>query len=721
MIADISNWALALAILKVAVGLGLVIFVHELGHFAVAKLCGVKCEKFYLGFDIYGWKFCKFTWGETEYGIGVLPLGGYVKMLGQEDNPGRLKEEMERAKAQREAGDGAAAPKPAEEPVRDVKELEAALYDPRSYLAQTVPERMAIISAGVIMNVIFAFVLAVIAYTMGVRWVECAVGDVHPGEAAFRADIRMDDEIPEIAGQSTRKFRDLQANISLGELDNGVEMVIRRDGKLLEPKIVHPDQTRLIPTIGIVNAWQTTLASKNDPTRAGSPAWAAKPDFERGDQVVAILVDGEETKVQNAVETIGASTQLTSAQIHALLIKYRNQPVQVVVERRADKKTETIEVKPQAVRRLGLVMAMGPVTAVQDGSEAEKRGVKEGDVIKSINGKELGDPITLAERLRCLSEEEPDATISITLTRRVKDGEETDITLEDVRLVQTDRNYTPLFDGGPMAVPSLGITYQVGNKVGSVIPDSPAAEAGIEPGNVLVKATLLPPDKEVLKELDAKQPKLELEFSEEKSNWPFFFHAIQLSLDGSKIELEIEDGDEPIVLELTDEPLLAKGSDQWFRGDPQQWCFPDRGFNFEPRSFLKTAGSFGEALKLGYDETLGSVSQVFGFLRKIGTQVSPKAFGGPVTIAKVAYRFATEGTAQLLIFLTMLSANLAVLNFLPIPLLDGGHFVFLTIEGIRGKPVSERVQIALTYVGLFFLLGLMVWVLGLDFGLISRN
>ena len=94
--------------LMVAFGLGFVIFVHELGHFVVAKLCGVKCEKFYLGFDIAGLKFCKFRWGETEYGIGILPLGGYVKMLGQEDNPAKLREEMERAKQQegRERGEG---------------------------------------------------------------------------------------------------------------------------------------------------------------------------------------------------------------------------------------------------------------------------------------------------------------------------------------------------------------------------------------------------------------------------------------------------------------------------------------------------------------------------------------------------------------------------------------------------------------------------------------
>ena len=72
-----ASW---LVILQVAIGLGFVIFVHELGHFLVAKACGVKCEKFYIGFDINGWNLGKFTWGETEYGIGILPLGGYVKM-----------------------------------------------------------------------------------------------------------------------------------------------------------------------------------------------------------------------------------------------------------------------------------------------------------------------------------------------------------------------------------------------------------------------------------------------------------------------------------------------------------------------------------------------------------------------------------------------------------------------------------------------------------------
>lgn len=72
------------SILAMLLGLGFVIFVHELGHFLAAKMFGVKCEKFYVGFDVpmkFGpiqlpSKLAKFQWGETEYGIGSIPLGG---------------------------------------------------------------------------------------------------------------------------------------------------------------------------------------------------------------------------------------------------------------------------------------------------------------------------------------------------------------------------------------------------------------------------------------------------------------------------------------------------------------------------------------------------------------------------------------------------------------------------------------------------------------------
>ena len=103
------------------------------------------------------------------------------------------------------------------------------------------------------------------------------------------------------------------------------------------------------------------------------------------------------------------------------------------------------------------------------------------------------------------------------------------------------------------------------------------------------------------------------------------------------------------------------------------------------------------------------------FLTKlVRGQLSFTNFGGPGTIAVVATSEASQGTSRLLLFLTLLSANLAIINFLPIPVLDGGHMVFLAYEGIFRRPVSEKLQLALTILGFAFLLLLMITVIGLD-------
>ena len=94
--------------------------------------------------------------------------------------------------------------------------------------------------------------------------------------------------------------------------------------------------------------------------------------------------------------------------------------------------------------------------------------------------------------------------------------------------------------------------------------------------------------------------------------------------------------------------------------------------------------------------------------------MSATNLSGPLGIIGVAGSFASQGIAPLLLFLTMLSANLAVLNFLPIPALDGGHMLFLSAEAIRGKPVDERLQIRLTIAGVICLLSLMVFATAMD-------
>ena len=121
-------------------------------------------------------------------------------------------------------------------------------------------------------------------------------------------------------------------------------------------------------------------------------------------------------------------------------------------------------------------------------------------------------------------------------------------------------------------------------------------------------------------------------------------------------------------------------------------------------------------MQLGSRETLYAMGTVYRFLQKLGTQIPITALGGPLTIAKGAGYSAFHGFSTLLIFLTLLSANLAVVNFLPIPLLDGGHMVLLTLEGIMRRPVSERIVGAFQMVGFAFILGLMLLVLTLDLG-----
>ena len=255
---DPSMW---IAAVEVAIGLGFVVFVHELGHFAVAKACGVKVEKFFIGFDIAGLKLCSFRWGETLYGIGILPLGGYVKMLGQEDNPAQLRKEMERARleaasAKTEAAStkteaaGAAAGEqtphnPGERATAEGTTGEDGhpLFDPRSYLAKNVPQRMAIISAGVIMNLIFAVVFAVVAYLCGVKQSPTIVGGVTAGGAAWQAGLEANDEVLEIAGQPVRTFRHMTEDIVTADLAQGVPLLIKRPG-IKEPFtiVVKPEE-----------------------------------------------------------------------------------------------------------------------------------------------------------------------------------------------------------------------------------------------------------------------------------------------------------------------------------------------------------------------------------------------------------------------------------------------------------------------------------------------
>jgi regulator of sigma E protease len=123
----------------------------------------------------------------------------------------------------------------------------------------------------------------------------------------------------------------------------------------------------------------------------------------------------------------------------------------------------------------------------------------------------------------------------------------------------------------------------------------------------------------------------------------------------------------------------------------------------------------GSALVGGFEETVVRTSVVLGFLKGLVVrEVSFRDVGGPVLIAQLSGQAARLGAATLVSFIAFISLNLAVLNLLPIPVLDGGHVVFLLIEAVRRKPVSLAWRLRLTQVGFVLLVALMVLAISND-------
>jgi regulator of sigma E protease len=732
-----SKLALLWVILQVAAGLGFVIFVHELGHFLVAKACGVQCDKFYIGFDppislpIIGRlpsALFKKKWGETEYGIGIIPLGGYVKMLGQDDNPANAAEEMRKARVYKEkqaagtehdatASEVVAAAStlgdlPEEPHAHEAGEPEYVL-NPRSYLAKSVPQRMAIISAGVIMNVIFAFIFATIAYSIGVKYTPCVIAHVVPGSPAWDAGLLAGEEIIQIGSKDKLQFRDLRQEITLGDMENGVVLVVKTPGKeeTHEVTLIPSKETKL-PTIGITQANSLTFF-KELKTDNWGPVPAAKAGFEGHDEIVAI----------------NGKPVTSYTELQEMLTKYAEKPIEVTVLRGAEEPASnvpgdrvggekvTLKVDANPMKRLGLEMRIGQITNVQKGSPAEKAGLKPGDYIERLDNEAVGDPMTLPDRLFDRAVQKVPAVLGV---RRNSEAMEFTVQLREPTW------YESSFGNAPMSAPALGISYRVLNSVLMVEPNSPAAKAkvvgknagktapGMLAADIVMQAELIPAKgdtSELATEL-AKKPIVfskpeqtnDSEVAKGESSWPgFVMYQLQTLPAGMTVKLTVKRGNEELQFEMQPE-----ASEKWFN--------PDRGFALEPLELIRKGATLGESAELGFRETKYAMGAVYRFLRKLGTQIPITALGGPLTIAQGAGYSAFHGFPTLLIFLTLLSANLAVVNFLPIPLLDGGHMVLLTLEGIMRRPVSEKIVGAFQMVGFAFILGLMLLVLTLDLG-----
>ncbi len=685
--------------LAVVFGLGLVIFFHELGHFAVAKWCDVHVERFSIGIGPIIWSRQK---GETEYAISALPLGGYVKMLGQDDMDPNQMTSSEIAE------------------------------NPRSYSAKTVSQRMAIISAGVIMNVITGFLFFFGGYWFGVYEPAPVVGAVRTGYPAWTAGIEPGDRIISVNDERIRSFMDLQESIVLssGDLTVGVRRGDRELSFPITPLKVSPGRS-----IGVVPTTTTTIADVIDPdqiTDAGMPSERASTPFLGGDEIFAVRAVPVAAENEDGAEQANgeippdsspdedARMEVASiADLRKILGRYPEREMVYEVRRYAGEETEptTVEIRipPQQVRSLGFWMAMGPVTHIRKDSVAAKAGLREGDTIRAINGLKPGedlDPLHLPVYFSKLAGQE----VTLLVSRSSTNGPDE----EELRLIPDDRpgwTETPDLPSSPLTIPSIGAGYRVQPFIARVLPGSEAEGWGVlDAGTRITRVEMVHTspgqgqpdaygDAETPVAIELRSDEGEDSATDEAVNFAWAFEQLQRA-PGRRLIIHYDNGTESGSKSLES----FEAVDDWYL-----WI---RGFHpgiWVDLREIQQADSIPDAIVLGFGRTRKAAVSIYRSLKQmIRRDVDMESLSGPLGIAKIAYRVADRGLIDLLMFLGFLSINLAILNFLPIPILDGGHMVFLIWEGVTRRKPSITVINWAHAAGMLFLLSLFAFVMWID-------
>jgi regulator of sigma E protease len=665
-------------------GLGLLIFIHELGHFLVAKWCDVHVKAFSIGFGpaLPG---CSFRRGETTYKLAVIPLGGFVKMVGE--------------------GSG-----------------DEGKDDPRSFQNKAVWQRMAIISAGVTMNVLLGFACFVFVYMAhGVKRAPSVVDAILVGSPAWEKGLRTGGVIHQIG----KRGPDPDLDELVEEVVNSVEgeqlpfdfenfyPVRERKSTAIEPRRLRKDPK---PVVGIVTASDLKLLPgrvvklRELPVQYDSPAARATPAFQFDDNIIATS-DPNYPDDPDRLSPLPPDPRTPDDPEHLDYFEFQRRLKQlsgkemvIRVRRESSSKPVDIRVPPAYHYSLGLRLRMGEIFTLRENSPAFPSGQKPlvvpGDVIASVEMKDSGeitigkvgaheiDPIRLPSQLEDWATGHPGPK-KVVMTFR---GSSRPVALpwDESWFFQ---NELPWGLKWSMSIPELGIAYQVETAIVEVAKGSPAWQAGIQRGDVIQDVRLYGIGKKVADEPEAdKWTKLA------GDEGGYLFAALEKAeLKRISLRLQRQEGQE-VELDLT-----AKEDVSWPR--------VDRGIPLVPYQRIHKAGNIAEALSMGLERTKTLVVDTYGNIRSLITRrISHEFMGGPITVARVAYNIANEGIFDFIIFLGIMNISLAVFNFLPIPVLDGGHMVFLIYEKLRHKPASDRVRFATTCVGLAIIVGLMLFV-----------
>jgi regulator of sigma E protease len=662
----------------------MLIFVHELGHFLVAKWCDVHVKAFSIGFGpaLPG---CSFRRGETTYKIAAIPLGGYVKMVGEDSGV--------------EGKD-----------------------DPRSFMNKPVWQRMAIISAGVTMNLLLGFGCFVFVYmTHGVKRAPSVVDAILVGSPAWEKGLRTggvirqignrgpDPDLDELVAEVVNSVAGEQLPFDFENFPPNQE----KKSTSIEPRRLGNDPK---PVVGIITASELKLLPRRVakvrelPVEYDSPAAKATPAFQFDDAIIATS-DPNYPNDRDRLLPLPPDPRTPDDPDHLDYFEFQKRLKQLAgkemvmrVKREDSSEPVDIRVPPGYHYSLGLRLRMGEIFTLRENSPAHPRAheplVLPGEVMATVEMKDSGeitigkilanemDPIRLPFQLQEWAAGHPGPK-KVILTFR---GSSRQVTLawDESWFYQ---NEFPLGLKWSMSIPELGIAYQVETTVVEVMKGTPAWQAGIQPGDVIKAVRHYAIGKKIADEPERqKWTKLPVE------EGGYLFTSLE-KMEIKRVDLQVQrpDGQE---VEFT---LTAREDSSWPR--------VDRGLLFIGYQQNYKAANIAEALSMGLNRTKTLVVDTYGNIRSLITRrISIEFLGGPITVARVAYTVADQDIFDFIVLLGMISIGLAVFNFLPIPVLDGGHMVFLIYEKLCQKPASDRVRFATTCVGLALIVGLMLFV-----------
>ncbi|MCO6437477.1 MAG: RIP metalloprotease RseP [Phycisphaerae bacterium] len=810
-------WQAVWPYLLMVLGFSIIIFVHELGHFAAAKWAGVKVDRFAIGFgrELFG-----FTYGETRYSFNILPLGGYVKMLGQEDFDDKSNELL----------------------FSD---------DPRSFVNKPVLHRMVIVSAGVIMNVLFACALFMIIFMIGMPAITTRIGYVEPDSPADKAGLLPGDQVVSINGKRVLDFNiDLTTAIALAPPHERIQFRVKRNGEMIEPVFVKPDfrrpeNTRQIKrqVIGIAPGSTREIywvGPSMDPTRPDHPhvgdmivevngtpvtddnidrvkemlAYSPEVYVERKDpknpdappkrvkvdippQLVLFPADSSDPA---SISLLGLTplarfgtvdrdsrAELAGIEVGDTVLSFDDRPYPTYLQinqairqnpefdipflvRKSDGKVVSGFVRPKT-NRFGAATIQADwdgtdddadtstespkdsspasadhplvqFTAVRPGGVADKAGIRVGDEVLSVNDTEHPS----ASKLSSLIHRSSGKAVSLEL-RRPGNGI-VSVTVWPIPPGAIDATFTFVAND---VLRTAAVVRQIHGKT------TPAAEANIPTGAAITSVD----DKKVstwvelinaFRERAGKDVLLAYDDVAGKTHTvPFHVprslrtilgvgpEARIISIDGretvviktrrgeEEVHVGYHEGTEHLLESLVGQrnvpvvyrptpiaaPLTAYIDVTEDMTDP--WlgrvAFAP-GVDILPETIILKGKNVVDAISIGMHKTWSFILQVYLVIKRMvfSDTVGVENMSGPLGIISMGSQIAQTSFVQFLYFMAIISANLAVINFLPLPIVDGGLMVFLIIEKIKGSPVSLKVQVATQMIGLFLIIGAFLFV-----------